>query len=90
MNALEISTVGATGNNNERLNCQESFFVFERAEFAIPKDFNKNYGRPSMITSKLGDLKGFTQCNNVLIETEATEPEKQQIISLLTEGVIIK
>ena len=90
MNTLEISTVGATGNNNERLNSQECFFAFERSDFAIPKDFNKNYGRPSMITSKLGNLKGFTQCKNVLIETSATEPEKQQIISLLNEGVIIK
>lgn len=89
MTTFDVSSIGATGNNNERLSSQEAYFIIERMETALPNDYNKNYGRPSMITSKLGDLKGFTTVPNVLIETTATEPEKQEIIKLLNEGVII-
>ena len=89
MTSFDVSSIGATGNNTERLSSQEAYFIIERMETALPNDYNKNYGRPSMITSKLGDLKGFTTVPNVLIETTATEPEKQEIIKLLNEGVII-
>ncbi|MBR6516444.1 MAG: hypothetical protein IKT40_06265 [Bacilli bacterium] len=89
LNSFDINSIGATGNNNERLGSQRAFIIFERVESAIPEGFNKNYGRPSMISSKLGDLKGFTTVPNVLLETTATEPEKQEIIKLLNEGVII-
>ena len=89
MNSFDISTVGSSGNNNERLNSQEVYFVFERVETAIPEGFNKNFGRPSMITTQLSELKGFTTVLNPIIETTATDPEKEQIKSILQEGVFI-
>lgn len=89
MNSFDISTVGSSGNNNERLNSQQVYFVFERVETAIPEGFNKNFGRPSMITTQLSELKGFTTVLNPIIETTATDPEKEQIKSILQEGVFI-
>lgn len=89
MNSFDISTVSSSGNNNERLNSQQVYFVFERVETAIPEGFNKNFGRPSMITTKLSELKGFTTVLNPDIETSATDSEQEQIKSQLQEGVFI-
>ena len=90
LNNIDFSSIGTSGNGNERLNSQEAYFIIERCETVIPTDFNKNYGRPSLITTQLKNLKGFTTVPNVLIETTATETEKKEIIALLNEGVIIK
>lgn len=90
LNNFDVSTIGTSGNGNDRLNSQEAYFIIERCETVIPNDFPKNYGRPSMITTQLKKLKGFTTVPNVLIETTATEAEKKQIINLLNQGVIIK
>lgn len=86
---FKISSTGSTGDSMGRLEPQEVYCITIGPYTRIPDDYNKNYGRPSLITVQLNKLKGFTTVPNPLFTTTATDTEKAEIESLLKEGVII-
>lgn len=86
---FKISSTGSTGDSMGRLEPQDIYCITIGPHTSIPDDYNKNYGRPSLITVKLKELKGFTTVPNPLFTTTATDTEKSEIVSLLKEGVII-
>lgn len=86
---FKISSTGGTGDSMGRLEPQEVYCITIGPYTRIPDDYNKNYGRPSLITVKLKDLKGFTTVPNPLFTTTATDTEKAEIVALLQGGVII-
>lgn len=81
---------GATGSGIERMKSMDVYLLFIRPKTYIPKNYNKMKGRPSQQDLKLSDCKGFTVVDNPLIETSATDSEREMIVSLLKEGVRIK
>lgn len=74
----------------DRVLSQDVYLTITRPETAVPKNYNKIYGRPSLITSSLRALKGFTSCDNVKLAIKGTKQELEQIENLLKEGVVIK
>lgn len=88
--STQSSTLGGQGDSNERNGPQTPYFLISRPDTRVPSDYNKNYGRPSLKTKRLGDLRGFTTVPNPIINTNATVEEKNRIISLLKDGIYIK
>lgn len=88
--STQSSTLGGQGDSNDRNGPQTPYFLISRPDTRVPSDYNKNYGRPSLKTKRLGDLRGFTTVPNPIINTNATVEEKNRIISLLKDGIYIK
>lgn len=86
---FKISSTGGTGDSMGRLEPQDVYCITHGPKTRIPDDYNKNYGRPSLITVTLNKLKGFTTVPNPLFTTTATDTEKDEIVNLLKAGVII-
>ena len=55
----------------------------------IPYNVNTIFGGETIEYGVIGDYKGFTRCENVLLNSRATNTEKEEIIKLLNEGVIL-
>lgn len=55
----------------------------------IPYNVNTIFGGETIEYGVIGDYKGFTCCENVLLNSRATNTEKEEIIKLLNEGVIL-
>lgn len=67
-----------------------AYLAITRPRQALPKDQNKYIGYPSLITTTLADLSGYTIVKEVHLENvNCTESELQEIESLLKRGVII-
>lgn len=81
---------GSTGSSIERQKSMDIYFMFIRPRTHIPNNYNKTKGRPSLVDKPLSALKGFTVIDNPIIETTATQTEKDMIINKLKEGVRIK
>lgn len=73
-----------------QLGCQKPYFIITRPRQSLPTDYNKIEGFPSNITSRLGDLNGFTQVEKIHLKNmTSTMSETNEIYRLLGEGVII-
>lgn len=55
----------------------------------IPYNVNTIFGGETIEYGVIGDYQGFTRCENVLLNSRATNTEKEEIIKLLNEGVIL-
>ena len=83
------SSAGSQGDGCERYGPQQPYFIITRPDTKVPDDYNKNFGRPSLITKQLTEVSGFTQIPNPLIDCNCTQEEKDYIINALKEGVYI-
>lgn len=86
---ITYSGGSVSGSAIGRLDSQYVYFLLTVQETAIPSTYNQNYGRPSLISAQLSTLKGYTECENPLITTTATEGEKAEIIDLLRSGIYL-
>lgn len=85
-----VERTGAVSSTNGQLAVQTPFLIIRRARQSLPTEYKHYGGYPSNITSKLGDLSGYTQVDAIRInDLAATEPELVEIYSLLKKGVII-
>lgn len=65
------------------------YFLINRPMQSIPENIQKFSGFPSNLLISLNDVNGFTKVEHVHLENiSATDAEKSEIMSLLTEGVI--
>ena len=80
-------TVGSTGGF---MSVQTPYITITRARQCLPKNQNTFTGYPSYTTKKLSSLKGFTQIEEIHLESlSCTEVERAEIETLLKGGVII-
>lgn len=79
---------GGTGNA-AYLGTNYPYLTITRLNMSNPSEYNKFYGYPSNITSKIGNLSGYTIIDKVHLEgISATQQEINEIEQLLKEGVI--
>lgn len=84
-----IEHSGAFSGNSGYLGVRRPYVVIERPRMCMPAGYQQYNGFPSMITSKLGDLSGYTKVQQcMLTECPATNPEQAEILELLKGGVI--
>ena len=89
-NKPRIERTGTLGAVTGQMAIQAPFLIITRPEQSLPENYKHYNGYPSNITSRLGDLTGFTQVENIrLNDIPATQPEIIEIYDLLQKGVII-
>ena len=86
----DIETGGANGGNVGFLGVQKPYIIIQRPKQCIPANQNTFTGYPSYITATLGDLKGYTEVDKIILENiNATENELNELESLLKGGVYV-
>lgn len=91
LGAMSFQSMGSTGSSLERFDPQGCYLIIECVESAAPDGYNHTKGRPSLITTQLKNLKGYTEIGVSHFEIpEATESEKNEIENIFKEGVIIR
>lgn len=82
---------GALGGNVGVLDEFVPYLIIHRPVQSLAKDFKTFKGYPSNITSRLGDLQGYTEVEYVNLGDipNATSAEMDEIKNLLSKGVLI-
>ena len=92
INALKpnIQKSGAMSGTGGLMGVQTPYLICQRPRQSVPASQNTFTGYPANITAKLSDLSGYTEVDSIHLDgLSATQEEQQEIIDLLTSGVII-
>lgn len=86
----ETQRSGGVGGTGGLMGVQKPYIVIVRPEQAVPINQNKLEGYPSLMSGPLSNFAGFTKVESIHLQgMAATEAEKNEILSLLKEGVIL-
>lgn len=81
---------GAIGASDSLLAVKQPYLFLTTPNEAVPEYYERYAGFPSNITSRLGDLSGYTVVQDIRLNgLVATSPEVEEIYKLLKGGVII-
>lgn len=91
LNMKERYSHGGSGNGNTALlGTQKPYMIIKWVRQCLPTNNAKYQGYPSMITSTLGDLTGYTKVHEIHLEDiPCTKGEREELESILKGGVII-
>ena len=92
INALKpnIQKSGAMSGTGGLMGVQTPYLICQRPRQSVPASQNAFTGYPANITAKLSDLSGYTEVDTIHLDgLSATQEEQQEIMDLLTSGVII-
>ena len=92
INALKpnIQKSGAMSGTGGLMGVQTPYLICQRPRQSVPAKQNSYTGYPSNITAKLSTLSGYTEVDSIHLDgLSATQEEQQEIMDLLTSGVII-
>lgn len=92
MNMLKpnVQKSGALAGTGGLMGTQFPFLIAQAPNISRPSDYASIHGYPSNICETLGNLRGFTQVEEVEFEgLTATEEEKDEIKELLKAGVVL-
>lgn len=85
-----VERTGSLGSGVGFLGPQKPFLILEIPRQSIPFDYMEFHGYPSNESATLGELEGYVQVEDIhLTEVYATGPEKDEIMKMLKEGVIL-
>lgn len=86
----DVSRSGALDGNLGFISVQTPYVIINRPRLSLPKNMGHYHGYPSNITSKLGDLTGYTEVGSIHLEgIPCTLDEMEEIEALLKGGVIL-
>lgn len=86
----EIGRSGSFGGSGGLMGIQYPYLVLTVPHMCVPGQQNTYVGYPSYVTKTIGDLSGFTSIDvSHLNNMTCTQAETEEIISLLSEGVIL-
>lgn len=78
------------GTGSGQLTTQKPFLTIERPNLSLPEGYKSYVGYPCNKILKLSSCRGFTQIEATKLSIpSATEEEYAEIVTMLTEGVII-
>lgn len=84
-----IQRSGSMGGSAGLMSYQKPLLIITRPRMSVPDKLNKFVGLTTNVTMKLSQVKGFTQVEHVhLSGIAATEDEKDELMTLLRQGVI--
>ena len=92
INALKpnIQKSGAMSGTGGLMGVQTPYLICQRPRQSVPASQNAYTGYPANITARLSDLSGYTEVDSIHLDgLSATQEEQQEIMDLLTSGVII-
>lgn len=86
----EVEKSGAMSGGAAVLGIQYPYLIITRPIQCVPEDQNNYTGYPSFVTVTLGSESGWTVVQSIHLEgVSCTAAEKDEIMQLLTTGVII-
>lgn len=81
---------GSLGSTSGFLGTRIPYLIITRPRQCVPTGVNKFKGLPSLITSKLKNVTGFTQVHDIhLDDLPCSDAEKTELRSILESGVIV-
>ena len=81
---------GSLGSTSGFLGTRIPYLIITRPRQCVPTGVNKFKGLPSLITSKLKNVTGFTQVHDIhLDDVPCSDAEKTELRSILESGVIV-
>lgn len=85
-----VNRSGTMGNTAGFMGIQKPYLILSRPVQSLPEGFNTYSGYTSNITRRLGDLSGYTKVSKIHVSgIAATQAERDEIETLLKEGVIM-
>ena len=89
---LDVGHSGAIGANAGAMGIRKPYVIITRKSACEASNYDQFYGYPANKTVTLGSCRGYTRVKSVHIESIpiATSDEKQEIETLLKQGVIIR
>lgn len=88
-NKPRVVKSGNLSGSNGLLGTQKPYIFIERPKLCVPKNQNSYTGYPSYITYTLSELAGFTQVQDIKLNFACSDSERDEIMRLLREGVIL-
>ena len=87
---IKVDRTGAVDGNTGLMGEFVPYVILHRPVQSLAKNYNQFKGYPSNITSKLGNLTGYTEVEHINLSIPgATDTELEEIKRLLKEGVLI-
>lgn len=80
---------GSYGGNKGYLGEMTPYLIIERPTQQIPSNYNNYVGIPSYFRATLNSCSGFTKVQDVHLICSGDEQDRNELISLLKNGVII-
>ena len=85
-----VQHAGNVSSNAGYLSECYPFIIIERPVHSYPQNSRMFYGAPSNISAKLGSLKGYTECETVILDgVPCTNEEKERLRQKLADGIIL-
>lgn len=85
-----VEKTGSMGGSAGIMGVQKPYITIKRPNPCIPYGQNEVQGYPSFIYETLGSLSGFTKVSDIFLDNiNATDAEKDEILTLLKGGVIL-
>lgn len=90
-NGATSNKQGSIGSNAGAMGIKNPYIIITNTQAYDAYNYNKQYGFPANASIQLGSCKGYTRVKSVHVSSisNATNEEKQNIDTLLKQGVII-
>lgn len=87
----DYGRAGNSGGSSGYFSYKKPYIVKSNPIGQTPKNYKSLQGIPSQIYSKLSDLTGYTEIDRVITDTltSCTSEEKEEIIRMLKNGVVL-
>ena len=86
---FHVSHSGNISANAGIMGGKKPFLIIGRRKSYDAANYNTIYGYPSNKTIVLGNYSGYCRVKECRLKTKATQPEHEEIIQLLKEGIIL-
>lgn len=87
---LEMGAIGTIGSSGGYNMPQTAYLMISRRPLALPAaDYANIAGKSAGVYDTIGAVSGFVKCECARVDINATEREKQEIMSLLSSGVYV-
>lgn len=83
-------TVSGMSDAHGLLGVKKPYLFLKRARLSKPMSYASEYGYANNTTQRIGNMHGFTKISSCHVEIDkATEEEKEEILRLLKEGIVL-
>lgn len=86
----DIKSGGSIGGASGFLGVQKPYLIIERPKQSLPQDQFKFTGYPLNMTMSVGDCKGYTEFDMILLDgLSLTDTEKNELENIMRKGVYL-
>ena len=83
------SVSGNSSPSTAILDALYPYLIIEKPIYKNASNVRTEYNKPDMCVRKISDTRGYGVFTDVMLETDADDEERSEILSLLSSGVIV-